>query len=162
MKTAIKHLMVGALLTGAAGAGMTVAAESIAINGTDYEITYIADRDLGPGIRYTRFRIPGYPLNVHMIRLDMTNPYNRIENTQANNKLYGTEALVAAAARQSYEGHVAVAGNNANFWCVATQEPYSDYLIGNTYNGNMHNGMIVTETNMKYDQWDHGWTHTGI
>ena len=162
MKTAFKHLMVGALLTGAAGAGMTVAAESIAINGTDYEITYIADRDLGPGIRYTRFRIPGYPLNVHMIRLDMTNPYNRIETTQANDKLYGTEALVSAAARQSYEGHVAVAGNNANFWCVATQEPYSDYMIGNTYNGNMHNGMIITETNMKYDQWDHGWTHTGI
>lgn len=146
----------------ASGTAVTASAESIDINGTDYEITYIADRDLGPGIRYTRFRLAGYPLNIHMIRMDMTNPYNRIENTQANNKLYGTELLVSAAQRQSYPGHQAVAGANANFWCVSTQEPYSDYLKGNTYNGNMHNGMIITETNMKYDQWDHGWKHTGI
>lgn len=154
--------MLGALMFSAAGAGVTAVAESIDIKGTEYEITYIADRDLGPGIRYTRFRLAQFPLNIHIIRMDLTNPYNRVENTQASNKLYSTERLVAAAERQSAPGHQAVAGNNANFWCVATQEPYSDYLIGNTYNGNMHNGMIITETNMKYDQWDHGWTHTGI
>ncbi len=154
--------MLGALMFSCAGAGVTASAESIDIKGEEYEITYITDRDLGPGIRYTRFRLAQYPLNVHIIRMDLTNPYNRVENTQASDKLYSTELLVSAAKRQSSPGHVAVAGNNANFWCVTTQEPYSDYLKGSTYNGNMHNGMIITETNMKYDQWDHGWKHTGI
>lgn len=156
------HILLGSLLVGAAGTCQDVVAESIKIEDSSYEITYIAERDLGPGIHYTRFRLDQFPLNIHLLKVDMTNPYNRVENTQANDKLYGTERLVSAAARQSYPGHVAVAGANANFWCVATQEPYSDYLIGNTYNGNMHNGMIITETNMKYDQWDHGWFHTGI
>ncbi|MDE6265943.1 MAG: phosphodiester glycosidase family protein [Muribaculaceae bacterium] len=162
MKIILKRIMLGVFLAGTSGVAVTAGAESIDIKGKDYEITYISDRDLGPGIHYTRFRLAEYPLNVHIVKIDMTNPYNRIETTQANDKLYGTERLVAAAERQSSPGHEAVAGNNANFWCVSNQAPFSDYLIGSTYNGNMRNGKIITETNMKYDQWDHGWTHTGI
>lgn len=106
------HILLGSLLVGAAGTCQDVVAESIQIEDSSYEITYIAERDLGPGIHYTRFRLDQFPLNVHLLKVDMTNPYNRVENTQANDKLYGTERLVSAAARQSYPGHVAVAGAN--------------------------------------------------
>ena len=139
-----------------------LADESVELNGKDYTVSTLIDRDLGPGVRYTRLRIPGYPLNVNMLRIDMTNPYVSVETQQASEKLYSTESLVNGAKRNSSPGHVALAGANANFWCVSPQPPYSDYLIGMTYNGNLKNGKIITETNVKNDQWNGGIKHTGI
>lgn len=140
----------------------TYAEDTVELNGKEYTITTLMDRDLGPGVRYTRLRIPGYPLNVNMLRIDVTNPYNSVEVQQASEKLYSTESLVNGAKRNSSPGHVALAGANANFWCVTPQPPYSDYLTGMTYNGNLKNGKIITETNVKNDQWNGGIKHTGI
>lgn len=137
-------------------------AESVTLNGKDYEINTLIDYDLGPGVRYTRLRVPAYPLNVNMLRIDVTNPYNSVEVQQASEKLYSTESLVTGAKRNSKAGHVALAGANANFWCVSGQPPYSDQLIGVTYNGNLKNGKIITETNCKNDKYNGGLAHTGI
>lgn len=153
------------LLLGLGLCAMTLtsyAAETVELNGKEYEINTLIDRDLGPGVRYTRLRIPGYPLNVNMLRIDVTNPYISVETQQASEKLFSTESLVNGAKRNSSPGHVALAGANANFWCVTPQPPYSDYLTGMTYNGNLKNGKIVTETNVKNDQWNGGIKHTGI
>ncbi len=136
--------------------------DQVVINDKTYDITTLIDRDLGPGVRYTRLRLPGYPLNVNMLRIDVTNPYNRVETTQASDKLYGTESLVSAAKRQTTNEHVVLAGANANFWCVSGQPPFSEQLTGLTYSGNVRNGKIITETNMFSDQWNGGWKHTGI
>ena len=149
------------LFTAIASTGIAVA-ETVTINEVDYKISTLIDRDLGPGVRYTRLRIPDFPLNVNMLRIDVTNPYVSVETTQANDRLFNTESLVTAAKRQTTTGHVALAGANANFWCVSGQEPFSDQLIGVTYNGNLRNGKIITETNCSADQWDHGPSHTGI
>lgn len=146
----------------AAVMSQTAVAETVTLSGKDYEMTTLIDRQLGPGVHYTRFRIPSYPLNINLLRIDVANQYNSIETTQASDKLYGTESLVKAAARQSSDGHQALAGANANFWCVSNQPPYSDQLIGVTYNGNLRNGKIITETNMTNDQWNGGYKHTGI
>lgn len=151
--TALGAIILGSSMTGA---------ETITLNDKDYEITTLIDRDLGPGVHYKRLRLPSYPLNVNLLIMDVSNPYNRIETTQASDQLYKTESLVTAAKRQTYTGHKALAGANANFWCVATQEPWSDLLIGATYNGNLRNGKIITETNMHSDQWNGGTGHTGI
>ena len=137
-------------------------AENIELNGKSYEINTLIDRDLGPGVKYTRLRLPGYPLNVNMLRIDVTNPYVSVEVQQGSDKLYSTESLVNGAKRHSYPGHVALAGANANFWCVSGQPPYSDLMIGVTYNGNLQNGKIITETNCKNDQYNGGLKHTGI
>lgn len=134
----------------------------IVTNGKTCTINVLIDRDLGPGVRYTRMRLPEYPLNVNMLRIDVTNQYNSVETTQANDRLYGTESLVKAAARQTSANHVALAGANANFWCVSGQPPYSDILTGLTYNGNVRNGQIISELNMHNDQWNGGYKHTGI
>lgn len=150
-----------ALLT-AASLATTCYAETVTLKGAEYQITTLQDRELGPGVRYTRIRIPEYPLNVNILRIDASNPYNSIETTQASDKLYGTEALVNAAKRQTSTGHVALAGANANFWCVNGQPPFSDELVGLTYNGNLRNGKIISETNMHADQWNGGYKHTGI
>ena len=86
MKTTLL-LGLGILFCGTA----TYAADIVELNGKNYEITPLADRDLGPGVRYTRLRIPGYPLNVNLLRIDVTNPYNSVEVQQASEKLYSTE-----------------------------------------------------------------------
>lgn len=151
------------LLLGAAMfSASTANAETISVGDKEYEVQFLIDRDLGPGVRYTRLRLPSYPLNVNLLRIDVTNPYNSVEVTQANDKLYGTESLVTAAKRQTTPGHVALAGANANFWCVSGQPPYSDQMVGVTYNGNLKNGKIITETNSKADQYNRGLNHTGI
>lgn len=137
-------------------------AESFTTGGTEYQIVTLIDREIGPGIRYTRLRVPDFPLNVNMLRIDVTNPYNSVETTQANDLLYGTESLVKAAQRQTTDGKRVVAGSNANFWCVSGQPPFSDLLIGLTYNANMRNGKMIAELNMFSDQWNGGYKHTGI
>ena len=132
-------------------------AETVDINGTSYDITTLIDRDLGPGINYKRIRLADFPLNVNILQMDMNNPYNRIETTIGQDQMFKTESLVAAANRQSYAGHEVVAGANANFWCVSSQYPWADYLIGACYNANLKNGKIATETNMANDQWVGGY-----
>lgn len=138
-------------------------AEPLAINidGQDYAVDTLVERQVGPGTMYRRLRIPQYPLNINMLQVDVTNPNVRIETTQANDKLFGTERLVDAAARQSAPGHRPFAGANGNFWCVTTSYPYSDYLVGTTFNANLRNGMIITETNCAANQWDRGPEYIG-
>lgn len=136
--------------------------DTIVINASKYHTDVIIDRDLGPGINYKRLRIPDYPLNVNILMMDLNNPYNRIETTQASETLYKTEKLSTAYNRQMTDEKRPIAGANGNFWCVATQEPYSDLLIGATYNANLRNGKIITETNGHSDQWDGGPSRTGV
>jgi len=137
-------------------------AETISINGTDYEAETLIQRELGAGVIYKRLRIAEYPLNVNMLFMDMTNPYARIETTQGSETITKTEALANASKRLTSPGHKVLGGANANFWCVSGQQPWSDLLIGTTYSANVRNGVVITETNMKSDQWNGGWKHTGI
>ena len=109
---------------------------SITINDKSYEAEYLITREEGPGILYRRIRIPGYPLNVNIVEVDLTNPYNRVETMQAGETLCKTEKLETAAKRYTTDEKRVIAGANANFWCVSSQQPHSDLLIGVTYNGN--------------------------
>ncbi|MDE6265942.1 MAG: phosphodiester glycosidase family protein [Muribaculaceae bacterium] len=137
-------------------------AESIEVSGKTYELTRLIERDLGPGVHYTRVRLPEYPLNVNIITMDMDNPYNTIETTIANETQFGTEYLVNAAARQTREGHKVLGGANANFFVTSSFAPYGPLLNGVHVVGCVRNGQIVDETNMNSDQWNGGYTETGI
>lgn len=154
-----KRLIATAITLGAIAAG--VSAESISLEGTDYDYKLIIEQEIGPGIRYKRLRFPTYPLNVNLLTVDLTNPYNRIETTIANESAKGTELLVNAAERQSDTGHRAIAGANANFWIVASQPEYPN-LAGTTRNVSLRNGKLVTESNQHRDQFDWGTHSTGI
>ncbi len=136
--------------------------ETVEVSGTTYELTRLVERDLGPGVHYIRARLPQYPLNINIITMDMDNPYNTIETTIANETQFGTELLVNAAARQSREGHKALAGANANFFVTSSFPPYGPMLNGVHVVGCVRNGQIVDETNMYSDQWNGGYTETGI
>ena len=151
--------------TSVAAAGLLMCASSVAfaaeeavnhqinIGDKEYMASLLQKRDIGPGTTWRRIRIQEYPLNVNLVTMDMSNPYNRVETFQGQDKLGSTESIVGAAQRLSSENHVAVAAANGNFWCVSNQAPWSDLLIGTTYGGNLRNGKIITETNNASDMW---------
>lgn len=128
-------------------------ATTITIGGVQHKVDTLIKRDIGPGTTYMRLRLPSYPLNVNMIMMDMTNPYNRVETFQGQEISGKTENMSVAAERMSYNRHKVTGGANGNFWCVSGQEPWSDLLIGTTFGGNVRNGQIITETNAYSDQW---------
>lgn len=140
---------------------MPAYAETVTLEGSDYEVTTLIDREIGPGIRHSRYRLPSYPLNINVVTVDMTNPYNKIETTTANERSKGTETLVNAAKRQSSEGHRAVAGANANFWVVASQPEDATYT-GIVRNASVRNGKMIVESNQHRDKWDGGTMRTGV
>ena len=139
----------------------TANAETVNLEGKDYQMDRLIEQEIGPGIYYKRLRLPSYPLNVNLLMVDLNNPYNRIETTTANEKSKGTEGLAAAAKRQSHEGHRALAGANANFWVVASQRENKTYN-GTARNASVRNGKIVVESNQHRDQWDGGTMRTGV
>lgn len=143
-------------------AAFTANANTFVINDKTYDYDVIEQKEIGPGIVYNRIRIPEYPLNINYTTVDMNNPYNRIETFQANDKLGGTETLASVYERKKSSGMKPLAGQNANFWVVPTQGIYSDFNMGGTYNGNLSNGKIISETNSRADQWNGGPTRTGI
>ena len=142
-------------------AGASCLSASVVIDETEFQTDTLIQKQIGPGVVYTRIRIPEYPLNINTIKVDLNNPYNRIETTVGQDVLGSTESLVSAAARQSADGHKALAGANANFWCTV-EKPFADYMRGFTFGANMKNGKILTETNMYATQWDGGAARTGI
>ncbi|MDE6395684.1 MAG: hypothetical protein K2K84_00260, partial [Muribaculaceae bacterium] len=155
MKKTIRTGLVAAMLMSVCGASAAEEAvnHQIKIGDQDYTATLLQKRDIGPGTTWRRIRIQGYPLNVNLVTMDMTNPYNRVETFQGQNKIGSTESIVGAAQRLTTENHVAVAAANGNFWCVSGQEPWSDLLVGTTFGGNLRNGKIITETNNAADMW---------
>ena len=148
----------------AVGFSAAAQVDTIVINDKNYHVDVIESQDIGPGIHHYRLRIPDYPLNVNILQMDMNNQYNRIETFQASETLYKTEKLATAYNRykKMTDEKRPIAGANGNFWCVSSQQPHSDLLIGATYNGNLRNGQIITETNAYSDQWDGGPARTGV
>lgn len=147
-------ILLAAAICGTVSAATEEAArQQITIGDRQYEALLLEKRDIGPGTTWRRIRISDYPLNVNLVTMDMSNPYNRVETFQGQDALGKTESIVSAAKRLSTDSHKAVAAANGNFWCVATQEPWSDLLIGTTYGANMRNSKIITETNNASDQW---------
>ena len=84
----IKLLFLGAV----ASMATAMSAGSFDINGTAYNYDLLEQKEIGPGVIYHRIRIPDYPLNINYMTVDLTNPYNSVETTQANERLFGTEA----------------------------------------------------------------------
>lgn len=123
-------------------------AEKVVIDGVEYEMTRIIDRQIGPGTQYIRLQLPEIPVNINMIIADLNNPYVRIENSVANESAKGVEKIVNSTKRLSTDGHKAIAAQNANFWAVSSQAPDGKLFGNQTRNISIRNGKIVTECNM--------------
>lgn len=145
------------LLSIAAGTAMIASAaiptKTVNIGGTDYSVQTLIERPIGPGMTYTRLRVPDFPLNVNMVTVDTKNPNIRIETTLSNDRSAGTELLVNAAQRHDAPDHHAVAAQNGNFWIVSTQEYWEPH--GAMPHGvAMRNGMLSADSKDYPFWWD--------
>lgn len=131
------------------------------LDGKTYVVDTIARRQIGPGIMHTVVRLPGYPLNVYVLEMDMTSPYNRVETTQASNLLGKTEKLATAYSRHKAAGKKPIAACNASFWCVTSQLPYANFMLGVPHGAEVVNDTIYVNTNTNVDTWGAGPTWTG-
>lgn len=55
----------------------------------------LISKEIGPGVLYQRYRLPDYPLNFNILKVDLNNPYNSVETTLAlDNLAVGDEVVV--------------------------------------------------------------------
>ena len=134
----------------------------VVIGEKTYQVDTIMQRQQGPGIVNTVVRIPDYPLNVYVLEMDMTNPYNRVETTQAYNLLGKTETLANAYSRHKKAGKKPIAACNSNFWVVSgTGKPYTDFMMGVPFGAEVVNDTLYLNTNTSVDTWNGGPKRTG-
>ncbi len=154
MKSLYTKIAISAALAFSIGA--TAAAETVNIGGSDYEMNTVIDRELAPGVQYLRLRMPDYPLNINLLKVDVSNPKVKVETTVAKESSRGTELLTDAASRLASDGHKPVAAANGNFWALSSQTPDGGVFSGITRNASVRNGKIVTESNQYLDKWGNG------
>ena len=136
--------------------------QTFTIDGKDYSYNLLTSKQVGPGVVYNRIRIADFPLNINYMTVDLTNPYNRIETQQANERVGSTEKLVDAYARMQKAGKKPIGAQNGNFWCVSGAGLNSQFALGTLMNGGMRNGQIVNETNCHNDIWNEDPSRTGV
>ena len=127
------------------------------IDGTTYAVDTLVHRQVGPGMVNTIVRIPGYPLNVYVMEVDLNNPNNRIETTIGYNTVGRTEALANAYTRNRTATKRPVAGCNANFWVVSGNgAPWSSFQLGTPLGGVVRNDTSLVNDNTTWDWWNGG------
>ena len=127
------------------------------IDGTTYTADTLVHRQVGPGMVNTIVRIPGYPLNVYVLEVDLNNPNNRVETTIGYNTVGRTEALANAYKRNRTDTKRPVAGCNANFWVVTGNgAPWSSFQLGTPLGGVVRNDTTLVNDNMTWDWWNGG------
>ncbi|MBR5685979.1 MAG: phosphodiester glycosidase family protein [Muribaculaceae bacterium] len=132
------------------------------IDNTTYTVDTLVHRQVGPGMVNTIVRIPGYPLNVYVLEVDLNNPNNRVETTIGYNTVGRTEALANAYTRNRTATKRPVAGCNGNFWVVTGNgAPWSSYQLGTPLGGVVRNDTSLVNDNTTWDWWDGGPTRTG-
>jgi hypothetical protein len=119
---------------------------AINISGVEKQMDTLEYRMIGPGIRYTRFVLPDYPLSAYLLTIDQTNPYNFVETFQAGNQVGKTEAMTTAYNRLNTTSHTTLAGVNGNFWIVSGQGQPTE-LLGVPHSGSALNGELLTDPN---------------
>ena len=127
------------------------------IDGTVYSVATLVHRQVGPGMVNTIVRIPGYPLNVYVMEVDLNNPNNRVETTIGYNTVGRTEALANAYSRNRTATKRPVAGCNANFWVVSGNgAPWSSFQLGTPLGGVIRNDTVLVNDNTTWDWWNGG------
>ncbi len=117
MKAMIKYAFVGCALF----LTSWMYAADISLAGVDYNIDTLKQMVVGPGCEYLQTRMVRSsdgtkPLDVFFLRVDIRNPYIRLEQVLSNDKVVGSERPTAMMARKSTPTSVYVGGTNGDFY----------------------------------------------
>lgn len=121
---------------------------TINLNGKECTIDTLEYWQAGPGIQHTAFvlKIGSTKHNCYMLDIDLTNPYNTIEEYQAASQMGSTEKLSSAYQKLDAANHRTIGGVNCNFWCVSSQDiGETQGLVGQPYAGTARNGVMIGE-----------------
>lgn len=118
------------------------------INGKQCTIDTTAYYQAGPGIQHTAFTltIGSTKHKCYLLEIDLTNPYNTVEEYQSQGRMGATEKLADAYKKLDAEGHRSIGGVNCNFWVVTSQNTgQTQGLLGQPFAGTARNGVMVGE-----------------
>jgi hypothetical protein len=118
------------------------ASGKISIRGTTYDVDTVAHVVVGPGTTQTSLRIPGVPLNVFYITIDVSNPSVSLRVAVAKDKIPGIETPSAMAKRKSDSTHHYFAGVNGDFFDVKNTTTNGESLVGRPYYSTIVDGEI--------------------
>lgn len=92
--------------------------------------------EIGPGIEYIKIRYESVPLTLWATTIDMTNPYNVVEQIQSNNSVpdLSRELVQDMSKRLTYPGHKV---------CAAFNHDFFSYDAGVSIGLNASNGLIT-------------------
>ncbi len=137
-----KHLLLFVSLLSA----FSLCAGTVDINGTLYPIDTTMHYQAGPGTWHTRYTVSIGVIKHHcyLLEIDLTNPYNTIEEWQSSKQFGKTQKMGDAYNQMSEVNHRPVGGVNCNFWVVTSQNTgYNEGLLGQSFAGTARNGVLI-------------------
>ena len=132
------------------------------LDGKTYSADTMMRRQVGPGMINTIVRIPGIPLNVYVVEVDLNNPYNRVETTYGMNTLGKTETLSSAVRRHRTPTKRPLVACNANVWVTTQSLPAANFQLGSPLGGVVCNDTTIVNDNNTYDTWCGGPQNNGV
>lgn len=119
MKHLYRFLSVAAVL---AGCATTASAQNtMFVNGQNYAIdTIIPKHSVGPGCEYAFYRLPDRPMTVHVLEMDLTNPYVDMQVVNGGDAALSTERPSDMYARFDSPGHDMIAAHNGDFFTTSS------------------------------------------
>ncbi len=98
-----------------------LSAQDITLNKAGYSIDTVQQFVVGPGCEYLQVRMTrtsdgGQPLDVYLLRVDVTNEYIHLEQVLANDKIASLERPTAMMSRKTTSTNVVVGGTNGDFF----------------------------------------------
>lgn len=119
MKHLYRFLSVATLL--ASSTTITSAQNTMFVNGKDYAIdTIIPKHSVGPGCEYAFYRLPDRPMTIHVLEMDLTNPYVDMQVVNGGDAALSTERPSAMYARFDSPGHDMIAAHNGDFFTTSS------------------------------------------
>lgn len=111
--------MAGAVI--ASCGAISSAQNTMYVNGKDYAIdTIIPKHSVGPGCEYAFYRLPDRPMTIHVLEMDLTNPYVDMQVVNAGDAALSTERPSAMYARFDAPGHDMIAAHNGDFFTTSS------------------------------------------
>lgn len=119
MKHLYRYLSVAAIL--ASCTTMASAQNTMYVNGQNYAIdTIVPKHSVGPGCEYAFYRLPDRPMTIHVLEMDLTNPYVDMQVVNGGDAAVATERPSQMYARFDAPGHDMIAAHNGDFFTTSS------------------------------------------
>ena len=117
MKRFFLTLAAAVTITGFCGA------KNLYVNSQEYEVdTLVYKHQVGPGTTYAYYRLPARPMEIHVLEIDLNNPYITMEVCNGGDAAVACERPSSMYARHDAPGHDMVAATNGDYYSTINGE----------------------------------------